>query len=99
VFYVQGVFFIISLRIVSHARREQDFGFSFFPALNLPFEIFPLSFMLFFYWTLQMCVIVYKTFDSILSRMQTVLKPLQVKTLVEVITFHTNTNYKIICSP
>jgi len=54
VLYAQGVFFIISLRIVSHARREQVFVFSFFPALNLPFEIFPLSSML-FYKTLDMC--------------------------------------------
>jgi len=46
-----------------------------------------------------MCVIVYKTFDSIISMMYIVLKPLQVKILVQVITFHMNTNYKIICSP
>jgi len=45
-----------------------------------------------------MRVIVYKTFDSIFSMMHTVLKPLQVKTLVQVITFHMNTNYNIICS-
>lgn len=89
VLYAQGVFFIISLRIVSHARREQVFVFSFFPAINLPFS---LSFMLFFYRTLlDMCYCLQNFWQHFLHD---VLKPLQLKTLVQVITFHMNTYYK-----